>query len=216
MISAIHRTLPLLHWWSEIAKVTHVVYLLFTKRLHDSWGGLHSLVKTYITGPCSVDSPLFPGGAARGSLPRTREVTSLGSTQEFSLFSQWTWRDFCFQCCIWMLVVIFIPWFWIICANLPPSLKKNAWGSFPLECVMSERTKFNQAQLPILATAIGQTLRNQRAEIIAGCQYCLRRGKLYFAFKNFPETREGLFIHPGKKVHLLCYMSQTSEFSNGI
>ena len=64
-------------------------------------------------------------------------------------------ENFCFQCCIWMSVVIFIPWFWNHCANLPASLKKNVWGYFPLKHVMSERTKFNQAQLPALATAVG-------------------------------------------------------------
>ena len=152
-----------------------MIYLVSTKRLHDSWWGLHSLVNRHSRACCL---PFASWWGCKRLLALSMEVMSLGSTQEFAVsLANGLRENFCFQCCIWMSVVIFIPWFWNHCANLPASLKKNVWGYFPLKHVMSERTKFNQAQLPALATAVGQTLRSQMAEIITGCQQCLQGGQ---------------------------------------
>lgn len=153
----------------------HVVYLVSTKRLPDSWGGRHTLVNRH-SRVCGLPSASW-WGWERLLAPKCGSHISWFHSGICCLFSQCTQREFCFQCCIWTSVVIFIPWFRNHCANLPASLKKNVWGYFPLKRVMSERTKFNQAQLPVLATAVRQTFRNQMAEIITGCQHCLQGGQ---------------------------------------
>ena len=189
-----------------------MVYLVSTKRLHDSWGGLHSLLNRH-SRACCLPSASW-SGCKRLLAPNYWSHISWFHSRICCLFSQWTQREFCFQCCIWMSVVIFIPRFWNHCVNLPASLEKNVWGYFPLKHVMSERTKFNQAQLPILATAVGQTFRSQMSEIITGCQHCLQGGQALLCILKFPWIRKELFVHPGKKIHLLCYMPHPSEFSH--
>lgn len=153
--------------------MTQAVYLVSTKWLHDSWWGLQNLTNRRNRALLCCLS--FTSWWCPKWLLATNHRIHIFQFHLgifYCLFSQQTQRDFCFQGCIWRFIVIFIPWFWIIYTNSPLFLKKNVWGCFPLWCVMSERTKFNQAQLSILARATGQTLRNQMAKIILGCQYC--------------------------------------------